>query len=274
MPGELPGLEFRFLLLPENSDPDELFREQGSKALELLRQNAKSAIELAVSEYLPEDRLPTTTEKKAALDKVYDLLDHVSSQIAKEDYITIAAKLLKVMENEDLHEHLVALKQRKSNVRRKSIKPTRELNQDALLTDGTWEVLWLILHFPEYSKRISEIIDYEWIDKESQAGSFLQRIIAEIRENLIQDSSEIEHLVENIEDRMLLADLHSKDLEIDSAEKNINTYLNYMYRNYLSNQLKTLKQQVAEASPENQRLLMRKVIEVRNKLAHPHELKI
>ena len=267
-------LEFRFLLLPEKIDPDDLFREQGSKALQHLRQNTKSAIEMAISEHIPEDRPPTTTEKKAALDRVYDLLVHVSSQIAREDYLSTAAKLLKVMENENLHEHLVALKQRKSSYRRQSVKPFDTKKQDTLLTDGTWELLWLILHFPEYSKKITEIIDYEWIDKNSEAGNLLQRIIAEIREGLIENSSEIEHLIETVEDRKLIADLRSKDLEIDSAEKKINNYLNYMYRNYLSNRLKILKQQVAEASPENQRLLMRKVIDARNELAKPQLLEI
>ena len=268
------GLEFRFLLLPKKSDPDELLREQGLSALEPLRQNARSAIELAVSEYLPEGRLPTTVEKKAVLDKIYSLLSNVSSQIVQEDYISTAAKLLKVMENEDLHEHLVALKKLKSNSRRKSVEPSKKTNPGSRLTDATWELLWLVLNFPEHSKRISEIIDYEWIEKESKAGSLLQRVIAEIREGLTENSSEIEHLIENIEDRMLLADLHSKDLEIDSAETKINDYLNYMYRNYLSNRLKNLKQQVAEASPENQRLLMRKVVEARNELAKPYQLKI
>ncbi len=268
------GLEFRFLLLPEKSDPDDLLREQGSEALEPLRLNARSAIELAISENLPEDRLPTTPEKKAALNQVYDLLGHVTSQIAKEDYISTAAKLLKVMENEDLYEHLVALKQRKSNYRHQSVKKSSLTNQGMLLTDGTWELLWLILHFPEYSKRISEIIDYEWIDRGSIAGNFFQRIIAEIREGLTEDSSEIEHLIETVEDRELLADLHSKDLEIDSAEKKINKYLNYMYRNHLGNRLKDLKQQVAQASPKNQRSLMRKVVNARNELAKPHQLEI
>ncbi len=267
-------LEFRFLPLPEKTDPDDLLREQGAEALEPLRQNAKNAIELAISEYLPKDHPPSTVEKRMALDKIYDLLSNVSSQIAREDYISVAAKLLKVMENEDLHEHLVALKQRKSKYRRTSVEKVDSKNQDTLLTDGTWELLWLILHFPEYSIRISEIIDYEWIDKESKAGKLLQRIIAEIRERLIEDSSEIDHLIETIEDRSLLADLKSKDLEIDSAKTKINSYLNYMYRNYLSTRLKHLKRQVAEASADEQRLLMRKVIEVRNELAKPHLLEI
>jgi len=268
------GLEFRFLPLPEKSDPDELIREQGAEALEPLRKNAKNGIELAVSEYLPEDRRPTTSEKKVTLDKIYDLLNHVPSRIAREDYIAAAARLLKVMENEDLHEHLVALKQRKSRYRLQPAQPVQSMNQDALLTDGTWELLWLILHFPEYSKKISEIVDYEWIDKKSDAGGLFQRIIAEIREGLIEDSSTIEHLIETIEDRKLLANLHSKDLEIDSAEIKINSYLNYMYRNHLKNRLKDLKRQVAETSGEAQRLLMHKVVEARKELAQPHLLEI
>lgn len=268
------GLEFKFLLLPEKSDPDDLFREKGKEALESLRKNSKSAIELAVSENLPEDRLPNTTEKKAALDKIYELLDNVSSELVKEDYISVAAGLLKVKQSEDLHEHLVALKSRKSKLGQHAVEQNKQINRNSLLTDGTWELLWHVLHFSKFSKRISEVIDYEWINKESKAANLLQRIIAEIREGLIQDSSNIEHLIETVEDRALLADLHSKDLEIDSPEASINSYLNYMYRNYLNNEINKLKKQVADASPEDQRVLMRKIVEMRNELANAPEFKI
>jgi DNA primase len=270
------GLEFRFLLLPEKADPDELLRQHGAVALEPLRINSKSAIELAVNEFLPEDRPPNTTEKKAALDSVYELLDHVSSELAKEDYISTAAKLLKVKENEDLHEHLKILKQRTSRLGRESIKPTQKVRKDTLLTDGTWELLWLVLHFPEHSAAISEIIDYDWINSTSPAGRLLKRILAELREGLIEDTSNIENLIETIEDRQLMADLHSRDLDIeaDLAEMEINTQLNYIYNNYLKTRLNTLKQKVANASPEQQLELMRKVKTARNELATPHQLEI
>lgn len=268
------GLEFRFLPLPDKSDPDDLLREQGANALEPLRQASKNSIELAISEYLPDDRPPTTIEKKAALDNIYDLLSNVPSQILKEDYVSAAAKQLKVMESEDLHEHLVALKRRRPRYQRKAVETTEPQERETLLTDGTWELLWLTLNFPEHSRKISEIIEYEWIDKESKAGNLLQRIIAEIREDLIEDSSKIEHLVETVEDRALLADLHSKDLEIDSAQNKINANLNYIYRNYLSTQLKRMKQQVAKTNGDDQRQLMQKVVELRNELAKPTLLEI
>jgi len=268
------GLESRFLLLPEKSDPDDLLRQQGAKALDPLRENSKSAIEFAISEYLPDDQTPSTADKKVALDRIYELLNYIPSQILREDYLSTAAGMLKVKQDEDLHEHLAALKQKRRKTRRRSSKPTPSTNRSSLLTDGTSDLLWLILHFPHCSKKVSEIIDYEWIDEKSPAGSMLRRIVAEIREDIIEDSSDIEHLIDTIEDRTLLADLHSKDLEVDSAENDINRSLNYMYRNYLSNRVTELKRQVANASGDDQRTLMRKVVEARNELAKPHQLQI
>jgi hypothetical protein len=144
------------------------------------------------------------------------------------------------------------------------------------LTDGTWELLWLVLHFPEHSAAISEIIDYDWINSSSPAGRLLKRILAELREGLIPDTSNIENLIETIEDRQLMADLQSRDLDIeaDLAETEINTQLNYIYNNYLKNRLNTLKQQVANASPAEQLTLMRLVKTARNELATPHQLEI
>ena len=268
------GLDFQFLLLPEKSDPDDLLRKYGKESLEPLRKNSKNAIELAVSEYLPEDHPPNTTEKIAALDKIYALLDNVSSDIVKEDYISIAAKLLKVKQSEDLHTHLIALKNRKSRFKKESVQQNQQINHNSLLTDGTWELLWHVLRYPELNKRTSDVIDYEWINKKSKAAHLLQRIIAEIREDIIQDSSNIEHLIETVEDRALLADLHSKDLEVDSPERSINKYLNYMYRNYLNNEISKLKRQVVDAPPDDQRDFMRQIVEIRNQLAKAPELKI
>ena len=89
------GLEFRYLLLPEKADPDDLLRQHGAAALEPLRANSKSAIELAISESLPEDRDPSTNEKTTALRHIFDLLQHVPSEVAREDYIQTRLKASK-----------------------------------------------------------------------------------------------------------------------------------------------------------------------------------
>jgi DNA primase len=270
------GLEFRFLLLPEKADPDDLLRQHGAEALEPLRRASKSAIELAVSESLPDGRAPSTHEKTTALRNVFELLQHVPSEVAREDYIQTTSRLLNVDPHAALVDFKKAPKPQANNQGGQKLGSTHKDSRDTLLTDGTWELLWLVLHFPEHSAAISEIIDYDWINSSSPAGRLLKRILAELREGLIPDTSNIENLIETIEDRQLMADLQSRDLDIeaDLAETEINTQLNYIYNNYLKNRLNTLKQQVANASPAEQLTLMRLVKTARNELATPHQLEI
>jgi DNA primase len=270
------GLEFRFLLLPEKADPDDLLRQHGAAALEPLRKASKSAIELAVSESLPDGRAPSTHEKTTALRNVFELLQHVPSEVAREDYIQTTSRLLSVDPHAALVDFKKAPKPQANNQGGQKLDSTHKDSRDTLLTDGTWELLWLVLHFPEHSAAISEIIDYDWINSSSPAGRLLKRILAELREGLIPDTSNIENLIETIEDRQLMADLQSRDLDIeaDLAETEINTQLNYIYNNYLKNRLNTLKQQVANASPAEQLTLMRLVKTARNELATPHQLEI
>ena len=198
------------------------------------------------------------------------------SEVAREDYIQIAAKLLKVDPHAALVDFKKAPKPQSYKQGQEKQKSAPKVSKDTLLTDGTWELLWLVLHFPAHSAAISEIIDYDWINNTSPAGRLLKRILAELREGLIENTSNIENLIETIEDRQLMADLHSRDLEIeaDLAEHEINKYLNFLYNNYLKVRLKTLKQKVANGSPEEQLDLMRKVKTARNELATPHQLEI
>jgi DNA primase len=270
------GLEFRFLLLPEKTDPDDLLRNGGAEALAPLRAKAKSAIELAITDSLPEDRAPTTHDKTTALRTIFDLLQHVSSEVAREDYIQTAARMLNVDPQAALRDFQKALKPQAYNKPRDETKAAPKVAKDVLLTQGTWELLWLVLQFPQYGIAISEIIDYDWINTASPAGQLLRRLLAEFREGLIEDTSNIENLIETVEDRQLLADLHSRDLAIDAdmARAEINNQLNYLYPIHLKNQLKTLMQQVANASPEEQLDLMQKVKVVRNSLANPQPIEI
>ena len=47
-----------------------------------------------------------------------------------------------------------------------------------------------------------------------------------------------------------------------------------MYRKYLNNEITKLKKQISDASPDDQKELMHKVVKLRNQLAKEPELKI
>jgi DNA primase len=251
------GLEFRFLLLPDKADPDDLLRQNGAAALEPLRKNAQSAIELSIAESLPDDRVPGTHDKNIALRNIFELLTHVPSEVAREDYIQTAARIIKVDAQAALHDYNAALRQRRHTARPKEEAQALTPPKDPLLTQATWELLWLVLHHPEQAKKLSELIDYEWINTDTPAARMLSRLVAELREGMIDDSSDIEKLLDSPEDRQLLADIHSRDLDVEEPEKHIEICLNKLRRKHHETRIKELEQVILNADPEQRIELMK-----------------
>lgn len=270
------GLEFRFLMLPEKADPDDLLRKNGASALDSLRKKSLSAIELAISASLPKERPPSTHEKTSALRTVFELLLHVASEVAREDYIQIAARMIGVDPAAALKDFKKSATARPNQQTKPDLAPPAETLRDPLLTQAAWELLWLVLHFPEFGLPLSEIVDYEWINTSSPAGKLLARILAEIKEGLIQDATKIETIIENIEDRKLLAEIHTRDLEVEDPKIHIEFCLQTLYSNYLKSRRKQLEQRISNAVPNSdvQDQLMREVSTLRKSIAKPLQIKL
>ncbi|MGB0409367.1 MAG: DNA primase [Opitutales bacterium] len=265
------GLEFHYLLLPEKTDPDDLLREQGAAALQALRQKAKNGIELSIAESLPQDRAPSTRDKMVALRQVFELLSHVPSEVAREDYIQIASRLLSIDAQAALRDYNQAARQRSRPRTPNHPPPAAEATKDPLLTQATWELLWLVLHHPEYAHSLSEIIDYEWINTKSPAGRLLARLLAELREGLIEESTQIETLIDSTEDRQLLADIHSRDLQVEAPKEHIEICLRQLFRKHHEIRIKELEQKILNADPEQQLGLMKERKRLNTELAKPFE---
>ena len=112
--------------------------------------------------------------------------------------------------------------------------------RDPLLTQATWELLWLVLHHPEHSIKLSEIIDYEWINTNSTTGRLLTRLLAELREGLIENAGQIETIIDSVEERQLLADIHARELRVEEPVKQIEFCLERLRRNHVEAQIKQL----------------------------------
>ena len=144
--------------------------------------------------------------------------------------------------------------------------------RDPLLTQATWELLWLILHHPEYGNQLSEIIDYEWINTNSTTSKLLSRLLAELREGMIDSVNQIENIIDSVEERQLLADIHSRELSVEEPTKQIVFCLERLRRKFVEAQIKKLEQKIINSDPETQIRLMRERKEILRKVAHPLEL--
>ena len=269
------GLEFRFLLLPEKADPDDLLREQGPAGLEPIRAQSRSAIQLAIEASLPEGRPPSTHEKTTTLRSVFELLQHVPSEVAREDYIQTASRMIGVDRQAAMRDFRNTARTIRTTANQaKETAPAAA--KDALLTQATWELLWLLLHFPEYGTKIAETLDYDWINTSSTTGQMLSRLTAEYREGLIEDFNNLENLIETVEDRQLLAEIHTRDLECEFPKTQIEKCLQTLYRNYLSKRKKELEQTIAntDSTSPDQLQLMREVKDIRNQLVTPHKIEL
>lgn len=269
------GLEFRFLLLPEKADPDDLLRQEGAAALEPLRKNAKSGIELSIADSLPDTGQAGTHDKNVALRKVFEFLTHVPSEVAREDYIQTAARILKVDGQAALHDYNNATVRQRRQMQSKQSQgqdPALMLSKDPLLTQATWELLWLVLHHPGQAKILPEIIDYEWINTNTPAARMLSRLVAELREGMIEDASEIEKLLDSSEDRQLLADLHSRDLDVEDPEKQIEICLNKLRRKHHESRIKELEQMILNAASDERIGLMKERKQLLTELSKALEL--
>ncbi|NCG08747.1 MAG: DNA primase [Verrucomicrobia bacterium] len=268
-------LDFRFLLLPEKADPDDLLREHGAEALIPLREQSLNGIELCVRESLPDNRSPNPHEKPAALRQVFELLQHIPSLVAREDYLTQAARLLQV-------DPATALRDFQQFVPRQDPNPSNTPNPapskstEGLLTQATWELLWLVYHHPEHARAVAEAIDYEWLETTSTAGRILARILAEINEGLLENDASIDSLLETNEDQQILAEISLRELEVESPANQISDCLKTLCRNHLQKLKQDLEQKVANSdlSEKNRLELMREVRTLRDTLSKPINFKI
>ncbi len=242
------GIDFRFICLEEGQDPDELLAEKGAAAIEALQASALNPIELTIQTQLPDTKSASTAQKNRVLQMLFEFLKYEPSTVARDDYVQQSVKLLglpaSIVDSQaaltDFKKHQKRYNQTKNRTNRQST-PENTKSTDARLTQAGWELLSHILHFPEYASSIAKAVHHEWINSSQPEGKLLARLLAEYREGLIESTESLEKLISGEFDRQLLADIHSRELEIENPKQQIEICIQTLYKNYLSNRLDKLK---------------------------------
>ena len=250
------GLEFQYLKLPEKVDPDDLLRKEGVQAIEALRQNSIGPIELLLEEALPKGKESTTQEKLNATQQVFELINHLKSDIAQEDYLKKVSKIIQIS-TANLFKDFSRFKQKKEkqNAYRQSNEPIpSSTNQtepsDSRLTQANWDLLYLCLRFPKYGKQIAFTIDSDSIQKNTVPGKYLAKLLAEFYETQNPETLNFESIIESNEERQLLADIFTKELDIEDPILLINKCLRSLKVSILNHKKKTLTE-IIEKSDTN-----------------------
>lgn len=134
------------------------------------------------------------------------------------------------------------------------------------LTSVEEEILFVLLHFPQLSRPVSETIDNEWINNESLAGSLLSRVLAYAHEDTFEGLDYLNPVLENEGERDYIYQLVGRFSELEDPIHFINMCLKQLFQDYIRNERQKIAQQRANnpsPTPEQKEFQRQQIIKLR-----------
>ncbi|MGA2051740.1 MAG: DNA primase [Opitutales bacterium] len=270
------GLEIRYLVLPPESDPDELFLEQGVAALTELDRTALSAMAFAARSLLPTPN-PSPREKAEALRAVFEILAQCDSAMTRNDYLAEIcrhARVDRTAAERDFSRYLAQQANRRyaGPSATEPAPPESSPLENEKLTTAENELLMLSFHHESLAPSIAEVLDPQWIDTSAWAGRLLNRCLAAHREGLWPGADHLDDLLETEDERQALANLRSRPFHTDDPIQAVNECIRAIFETYYRREMSNLKNQAAHTPLTDQAAhaaFSTRVREIQQMLRHP-----
>ncbi|MGF1483800.1 MAG: DNA primase [Opitutales bacterium] len=229
------GLELRFIPLPEGADPDSLLLEKGSEAVEALRENSLSAMDVCVREWLPEPLAASPREKSEALGRIIEVLRECDSVLAAQANLSEAAALLRV------EQHIAEQEwsRQQGKVSRGTVNENRPKTQGfsgGKLTTAASELLFLCIRHDHLVPFIAEVLDPDWLTEDSPEAALWLSALSLMRNNQWNGQESLANSMEESKPKQLLYRLLSLELQIEDPVDAANRCLRRLYTHALDNE--------------------------------------
>ncbi|HEY4990230.1 MAG TPA: toprim domain-containing protein, partial [Opitutaceae bacterium] len=200
-------IEVRFLTLEGSSklDPDLLFLEKGLAAYEEVRKSSLSAMAFACKASLPSPSTASSEERARAAQSVLAIIGAAESEISRASFMSEAAGLLK-LPVQALQSDLRRMVGRQERATRPPQPPPQFVRQSGAIAPEH-NLLLVFLHFEKLERPLSLSIPHEWIDLREPAGVVLNRFLNELAHGNWPGRDHLESLMENDEEKSLVASL-------------------------------------------------------------------
>jgi len=292
------GLEIRYLMLPPESDPDELLLEKGAAALAELDRTALSAMAFAMRSLAPNPNA-SESEVRAAFQALFEIIAHCDAEYMQKTLLGEASRYVKSMAmhsrqiEDDFAQYLARSRNRVSYAKeppavgakmKSSLEASRMHVADTnatpssfndKLTTAEFELLMLSFHYEYLAPSIAQILDPQWIDTTNWAGRLLDRCLAAHREDDWPGADHLDELLETDEERLALADLRGQPFETDEPVVAVNECLKALFEKFFRRQLTQLKTRLANtplADHATIATLATQIKETQQTLRHPPRL--
>jgi DNA primase len=216
------GLEVRFLTLAgaDKLDPDLLFLERGLDGYAAVRSEAQSAMAFACRAVLPEPAAASAEARARAAQAVFEIIAASESAVTRAAFVGETATLLRLapLAAEKDFQTFAARQQRQAAARPAPAADAPPPAAEAPPSNSgpgryggaqtsEHHLLLLLLHFEQLGRPLSQMLPHDWIDTGHAAGVLLNRFLGEFEHDGWPGRDHLDALLENDEERALVATL-------------------------------------------------------------------
>lgn len=256
------GLNINFLPLEPGQDPDDLLRTGGLDAFRDLEQHRESPMAFAIQTLLPQGPESPPATKQEALKGLFAIVQQCPSSVLQDDFIAEISQRLRVERGSlerDFRQTETAAPLSSPSTSEREMRPE-------WLTSAYDELLLLLLHYKELAQEIAEIIDSQWIDKETVAGRLLDRFLGAYQEDLWPGVDYLHELLEDDQEHALAYSLLVREPNYEDPFVVANAAIASLHKKHVEARMRALRLEIASAPAEKAPTLQRQIIHLRQAL--------
>ncbi len=251
------GLEIRFLAAPGDGkiDPDVLFLERGLAAYDDVKRGALSAMTFASRSILPAPETASAEHKTRASQSLFEIISAAESETTRAQFLDEIAANLR-LPSSAIHRDFDAFKRRYGKIAPPAPSPSADAPAPATKTTNTantpeYHLLLMCLHFEQLGKPLSTILPHDWIDTSHLPGSLLNRFLGEFEHEAWPGRDNLEGLLENPEEKTLVASLLFDPPRTEEPVRAVNQALVQIRARFLEPQLRQIELALANHGPDS-----------------------
>ena len=277
------GLEVRFLggATDTKIDPDLLFLEKGLAGYDEVRSGALSAMAFACRALLPSPETATPEQKGRIATELHSLILNAESEVARSQFLAEAASLLRLpltaLQKDFDHQRVRHDRQQTSRPPSPSSEEPISVPPPKIATKDTPEhhLLILVLHFEHVGNPLGRTLPHEWIDLSHPAGVLLNRFLAEFEQDAWPGRDHLDDLLENAEERTLVASLLFETPQVDDPIKVTNEGLRLIQARSLEPRVRQIELALANTAADSNvdaNSLFKELLDIKRQLRAPLRL--
>ena len=260
------GFEVSFIRLPENVDPDGLFKSKKINAKNFLKRSQDS-IEFIINLTAPKGKKASIGEKIKVFDLICDFFQNSKSLIMAQHFLQKAGMIL------GLYEYIVD--QKLTQIKLKKFKSSAVLNKIESFNSAEYQLLSIILNNDyNIAYQLTQIIDFKWINH-TVYGNLLNRVLMETSTRARHNTIHANHIFENEADKNIFYQIAFDGKIIKNPTLVANQCIKSIFKKYYHKKRNEINQKIVNNKTKNiqlVKLLQKQRIVIRRKLKNSPEI--